>query len=216
MTVKSDSVIRVKRNAYSVSSKYIGLHLEVRIHQDHLELWYRNECVERMPRQFGCGKEAIDFRHVIDSLVRKPGAFINYKYVNHMYPTTRFRMAYDQLLKSTTEASAVKQYLKLLYAAKHEGLDLVDDVLRWFLTERPGDQRRRRAEDGRCQSNNFPLRPRWRSRLPIFPRLILCFNTRRCTMSKKPTGTTSNASDERPRRRRTRRLRSTRRSCRSN
>jgi len=133
--VKSDSVIRVKRNAYSVSSKYIGLRLEVRIHQDHLELWYRNECLERMPRQFGYGKEDIDFRHVIDSLIRKPGAFVNYKYVNHMYPTTRFRMAYDQLLKSTTEASAVKQYLKLLYAAKHEGLDLVDDTLRWFLSQ---------------------------------------------------------------------------------
>lgn len=132
--VKSDSVIRVKRNTYSVNSKYIGLRLEVRIHQDHLELWYQNDCLERMPRQFGYGKEAIDFRHVIDSLVRKPGAFVNYKYVNHMYPTTRFRMAYDTLLKNTTEASAVKQYLKLLHAAKHEGLDVVDDALRWFLS----------------------------------------------------------------------------------
>jgi len=133
--VKSDSVIRVKRNAYSVKSKYIGLQVEIRIHQDHLELWYRNERLERMPRQFGSGKEAIDFRHVIDSLIRKPGAFVNYKYVNHMYPTTRFRMAYDQLAKTTTEASAVKQYLKLLHAAKHEGLDLVDDTLRWFLSD---------------------------------------------------------------------------------
>jgi hypothetical protein len=113
----------------------VGLHLEVRIHQDHLELWYQNERLEKLPRQFGNGKEAIDFRHVIDSLVRKPGAFINYKYVNHMYPTTQFRMAYDTLLKNTTEASAVKQYLKLLHAAKHEGLDLVDDALRWFLAE---------------------------------------------------------------------------------
>jgi transposase len=135
VTVKSDSVIHVKRNTYSVSSKYIGLELEVRIHQDHLELWYRHGCLERIPRQFGCGKEAIDFRHVIDSLVRKPGAFLNYRYVNHMYPTTRFRMAYDQLLSNTTEAAAVKQYLKLLHAAKHEGLDLIDDILRWFFTE---------------------------------------------------------------------------------
>jgi len=134
VTVRSDSIIRVKRNVYSVSSKYVGLKLEVRVHQDHIELWYQNQCLERMPRQFGQGKEAIDFRHVIDSLVRKPGAFVNYKYVNHMYPTTRFRMAYDQLLDSTTEASAVKQYLKILHAAKHEGLDLVDDTLRWFLT----------------------------------------------------------------------------------
>jgi len=134
VTVKSDSIIRVKRNAYSVNSKYIGLRLEVRIHQDHLELWHHNECVEKMPRHFGNGKEIIDFRHVIDSLIRKPGAFVNYKYVNHMYPTTRFRMAYDLLLSRTTQRSAVKQYLQLLHAAKHEGLDRVDDVLRMFLT----------------------------------------------------------------------------------
>jgi hypothetical protein len=135
LTVKSDSIIRVKRNAYSVSSKYIGLQLEVRIHQDRLELWYRNECLEQMPRQFGYGKEFVDFRHVIDSLIRKPGAFLNYKYVNHLYPTTRFRMAYDQLVQNTTEKSAVKQYLEILHAAKQEGLDLVDDTLRWFMSE---------------------------------------------------------------------------------
>jgi hypothetical protein len=133
--VKSDCVLRIKRNTYSISSKYIGLEMDVLIHQDHLELWYRNECLERLPRLFGQGKERIDFRHVIDSLVRKPGAFANYKYVNHLYPTTRFRMAYDQLLARTSEAAAVKQYLKILHAAKHEGLELVDDVLRWFLSE---------------------------------------------------------------------------------
>jgi len=133
--IKSDSVVRVKHNTYSVSSKYIGLRMEVRVHQDHLELWYGDSCQERMPRQFGRDKETIDFRHVIDSLIRKPGAFLNYKYVHHMYPTTRFRMAYDQLSQRTTEASAVKQYLKLLHAAKHEGLEVVDDVLRLFLSE---------------------------------------------------------------------------------
>jgi hypothetical protein len=135
VTVKSDCVLRIKRNTYSVSSKYVGLEMDVLIHQDHLELWYGNECLERLPRLFGQGKERIDFRHVIDSLVRKPGAFANYKYVNHLYPTTQFRMAYDQLLARTTESAAVKQYLKILHAAKHEGLDLVDDVLRWFLSE---------------------------------------------------------------------------------
>ena len=115
--------MRVKRNAYSVSSKYIGLELEVLIHQDHLELWYRNECLERMPRQFGQGKERIDFRHVIDSLVRKPGAFrqlqVRQPHVSHdpiphgLRPVAR---------RSTTKQSAVKQYLKILHAAKHEGL----------------------------------------------------------------------------------------------
>jgi hypothetical protein len=43
-------------------------------------------------------------------------------------------MAYDQLRSNTTEASAIKQYLKLLHAAKHEGLEVVDETLRWCLT----------------------------------------------------------------------------------
>lgn len=133
--VKSDCVIRVKRNSYSVSSKYISLKLEIRINQDHVELWYSGERMEVMPRLYGRDKETIDFRHVIDSLKRKPGAFANYKYQHHLYPTTRFRMAYDALLKHTTEASAVKQYLKILHAAKHEGLDTVDDILRFLLLQ---------------------------------------------------------------------------------
>ena len=54
--------------------------------------------VKRMPRQSAYGKEAIAFRHMIDPLVRKTGAFVNYRHVKHMYPTKRFRMAYDALL----------------------------------------------------------------------------------------------------------------------
>ena len=133
--VKPDCILRVKGNLYSVSSQYIDLRLQVRVRQDELELWHGDACVERLPRQFGRGKEAIDFRHVIDSLRRKPGAFRNYKYVHHLYPTTRFRMACDQLTRSLAERSAIKEYLELLYMAKYEGLDRVDDALRIFLAE---------------------------------------------------------------------------------
>ena len=132
--VKSDCIVNIKRNQYSVSSKYRGLRLEVHIHQDTVELWYRSERMEVMPRLSGRGKELIDFRHVIDSLIRKPGAFANYRYQSHLYPTTRFRLTYDTLRKNTTELSAVKQYLKILHAAKHEGLDTVDEILQSLLT----------------------------------------------------------------------------------
>ena len=50
-----------------------------------------------MPRLVGHGKHAINYRHVIDSLVRKPGAFENYQYREDMFPTSHFRMAYDWL-----------------------------------------------------------------------------------------------------------------------
>lgn len=132
--VKSDCIVTIKRNVYSVSSKYRGLRLEVRVHQDTVELWYQAERMEVMPRLAGRGKELINFRHVIDSLIRKPGAFANYRFQSHLYPTTRFRLAYDTLLKNTTELSATKQYLKILHAAKHEGLDTVDEILQSLLT----------------------------------------------------------------------------------
>ena len=53
--------------------------------------------VERFPRLRGQGKHTINYRHVIDWLVRKPGAFENYRYREDLFPTSRFRMAYDAL-----------------------------------------------------------------------------------------------------------------------
>ena len=55
-----------------------------------------------MPRLVGIGKHAINYRHVIDSLVRKPGAFENYQYREDMFPTSHFRMAYDWSLPGIT------------------------------------------------------------------------------------------------------------------
>lgn len=130
LKVPDDCVLRVKQNSYSVCSSYIGLQLEVQVHQDHLELWHDHRLCERLPRLSGKGKESIDFRHVIDSLVRKPGAFLNYKYREHMYPTIRFRMAFDHWSSHSSESQAVKRYLTLLKLAKDEGLSKVDDALR--------------------------------------------------------------------------------------
>ena len=135
LKVSSDSIIHVRQNAYSVNSKYIGLKLQVRIQQDEVELWYAGQRVDCMPRLFGKGKECIDYRHVIDSLIRKPGAFRNYKYVQHMFPTIWFRMAWDQLCGQLSERVAVKQYLAILYDAKYEGQDRVDGALRKLLGE---------------------------------------------------------------------------------
>jgi transposase len=131
--VSKESLIQVRQNTYSVNSKYIGLKLQIRIQQDDVELWYAGRHVETMPRLFGKGKESIDYRHIIDSLIRKPGAFRNYRYMQHLFPTIRFRMAWDQLDVRLSERAAVKEYLRLLYDAKYEGEDRVDAALRQLL-----------------------------------------------------------------------------------
>lgn len=101
VTVTSGSLIRVDYNTYSVNSRLLGERVEVRIYAEHLEVWYGQKLTERLPRLRGRYKHRIDYRHVIDTLVRKPGAFANYRYRADLFPTSRFRMAYDALSDNT-------------------------------------------------------------------------------------------------------------------
>ena len=89
------------RNIYSVHSRLIGERVDVRLYADHLEVWFAGRVVQRTPRLRGQRKHLINYRHVIDWLVRKPGEFENYQYRDDLFPTSRFRMAYDALRNST-------------------------------------------------------------------------------------------------------------------
>ncbi|MCD4779764.1 MAG: IS21 family transposase [Candidatus Omnitrophica bacterium] len=128
--VGPSSTIRVNHNVYSVDSRLIGENIQVRLHMDRLEIWYGQKKIDTLPRQRGEGKHKINYRHIIDSLIRKPGAFENYRYYDALFPTSRFRIAYDSLKKRYTQRSAVKKYLNILYMAAKESESLVDNTLR--------------------------------------------------------------------------------------
>ena len=130
--VDSGSLIHVERNAYSVNSRLIGEKVEARVYLDHVEVWYGQKKVEDLPRLRGRSKHRVDYRHIIEWLVRKPGAFENYRYKEDLFPTSRFRMAYDAL-QETAPARAVKEYLKILKLAAEEGETAVDEALRELL-----------------------------------------------------------------------------------
>jgi hypothetical protein len=85
-----------------------------------------------MMRLRGKGKSDIQYRHIIDWLVRKPGAFENYRYREELFPTHRFRVAYDWL-KSNSPSRAVKEYLKILHLAAKENESAVDGALRMLI-----------------------------------------------------------------------------------
>ena len=95
--VDRGSLIHADQNAYSVPSRLMGEKVEVRLYVEHVEVWYAQREVERFPRLRGRKKHRINYRHIIDWLVRKPGAFENYVYREELFPTSRFRMAYDAL-----------------------------------------------------------------------------------------------------------------------
>jgi hypothetical protein len=86
-----------------------------------------------MPRLRGERKHAINYRHIIDSLIRKPGAFENYRYRDDLFPTSRFRIAYDDLKNRHAQSVAAKQYLRILYLAARESETAVDDALRMLI-----------------------------------------------------------------------------------
>ena len=128
--VRGSSTIRVNHNTYSVNSRLVGEHVNIRLYVEHLEVWYGQKRVETMPRLLGEDKHYINYRHVIDRLVRKPGAFANYKWREDMFPTIRFRMAYDSLMKARASSVAAKIYLKILKLAARKSESAVDGALR--------------------------------------------------------------------------------------
>jgi hypothetical protein len=126
--VTQGSTIRVRTNVYSVPSQLIGEQVDVIVMAECLEVWFGATLVERVPRLRGRDKHLINYRHVIDWLVRKPGAFAAYRYQDAMFPTSRFRRCYDALL-SHFPARASQDYLRILELAAKESEAGVDAVL---------------------------------------------------------------------------------------
>ncbi len=123
------STINAGHKTYSVNSRLMGEKVNVKLYAETVEVWYGQKKVETMPRVRGEKGHHIEYRHVIKWLVRKPGAFENYRYKDDMFPTTRFRMAYDYL-KENKPARANKEYLKILFHAAKETEAGVDEALR--------------------------------------------------------------------------------------
>ena len=132
--VDSGSLIYADRNTYSVNSRLIGEEVEARLGLETVEIWYAGRQMEALPRLRGRGKHRVDYRHIIDWLVRKPGAFENYRYREELFPSSRFRMAWDAL-RELVPARANKRYLEILQLAAQEGEARVDDALRTLLEQ---------------------------------------------------------------------------------
>jgi len=116
-TVSGWSTIRIKYNSYSVPSRLIGEVVRVRVYETHLEVWYGGEQQLSIERLLGRNKHRIDYRHIIWSLVQKPGAFARYKYRDELFPSLVFRRAYDALSDALSDWQATVDYLRILHLA---------------------------------------------------------------------------------------------------
>jgi len=130
--VSEQSTIRIKSCLYSVPSRLIRHQVKVRIYHDRIAVSYAGA------EQFACervrrGKKRIDYRHVIWSLVRKPGAFARYVYREEMFPTLTFRRAYDAIHKDLEGTKGDVEYLRILHHAAGTLETDVETALRLLL-----------------------------------------------------------------------------------
>jgi hypothetical protein len=144
--VSSQSLIRVKKNAYSVPSRLIGHTLRVELYEAELRVYSGREFLFCLPRMRGDRKAHVDFRHVISALLRKPGAFNNYRHREALYPSVVFRSACDRLIADHGERPGIIEYLQVLKLAAEEGVEKVEPVLKHQLT-RAGKWRAKEMRD---------------------------------------------------------------------
>lgn len=115
--VNRAGIVRVKSNGYSVPSGLRGKQVTVRVYEWQIEVWYANQCVETLPRLIGVKRVHINYRHVIDTLLRKPGGFRNYRYREELFPSVVFRQAWEALNQHLSPRRADIAYLRILKLA---------------------------------------------------------------------------------------------------
>jgi hypothetical protein len=135
VVVTSFSTIRVLRNTYSVPARLIGRTVTARVRSETVEVYLGTAHLLTMPRLLGESKHRIDYRHVIWSLVRKPGAFAHYRYRDDLFPTLAFRAAYDALQRAVP-ASADREYVRVLHLAASTSETDVEAALHLVAQER--------------------------------------------------------------------------------
>jgi transposase len=133
-TVSRASAVRILKHSYSVCSRLIGARLRVRLHADIVELDYKGERVAVMERLVGRDAHRIDYRHIIHTLVRKPGAFRRYVFREALFPTLEFRRTYDVLVAEGSDQADL-DYVRILHLAASDGEESVRAVLEHLLSD---------------------------------------------------------------------------------
>jgi len=82
-----------------------------------------------VPRAVGDRGAVIDYRHIIEHLLRKPGAFAHYVHREELFPDSTFRLAYDRLVGDHGERAGRLEYLHLLKLAAEVGEAAIGSVV---------------------------------------------------------------------------------------
>jgi len=120
--VSKFGVFSAKSVLYSVPSRLVGHRLKVRLYSAHLEAWLggvkvfecervRASAEDRHPRR-------IDWRHMLPSLKRKPGAFARWVLRDAMFPRSEYAQTWERIREHLPERAACRLMVGLLDLAE--------------------------------------------------------------------------------------------------
>jgi hypothetical protein len=115
--VSRNSTINVMHNIYSVPPRLMHKVVRARLYEDEIAVYYDQAHIQSMPRLIGRAHHRVNYRHVIWSLVQKPGAFARYRYRDDLYPSLTFRKVYERLQQSWPGTKGDTAYLRILHLA---------------------------------------------------------------------------------------------------
>jgi hypothetical protein len=129
------STIHVARNTYSVPSRLIGEEVKAHVYEDRIEVFFAQKHQLTVGRLRGDGGHRINYRHIIWSLVQKPGAFARYRYREELFPSLTFRKSYDAIQMPDRGTRGDLDYLKILHLAASTMESEVEAALSLLLAE---------------------------------------------------------------------------------
>ena len=118
--VSEESTLLVKRNTYSVPPRLAEEWVRVRLYEMSREVWYADRRMLVLPRILGEYRTRIDYRHVVKSMLKKPGAFAHYRHREAMLPGPVWHQALAALQEGLGERKGEVAYLRNLNLAAEE------------------------------------------------------------------------------------------------
>lgn len=116
--VSKFGVFTAKGVLYSVPSRLTGHRLKVRLYSAHVEVWLAGVKVFACERLYGSAAnrhpKRIDWRHMLPSLKRKPGAFARWVLRDAMFPRSEYARAWERISEGLPERSACRLMVELL------------------------------------------------------------------------------------------------------
>ena len=119
--VTTSSTITIKRTLYSVPSKLIGANLKILLYHDKLECYVGTNKITTLNRVYTHKGQPrarlINYKHIIDSLVKKPQAFRYSQIQQDLLPSELYKQLWNQCNVQFDSHSACKWMVSVLKIA---------------------------------------------------------------------------------------------------